>query len=636
LAKRTPPACDTLAGIILKDRTMTFDLQPGKTPSGDVITMEFGARLDRESVEVVNRQITLARRLYNDIVAAIRAIVGEMNDYVLERAGPQAADLQARIETLTAEFAEAKARDDEPAMKRVAEERRGLWRELGAALKGVRKEARAEIQSRFLSRIGKNAGCDTYRLRSAAVAGGLGWATANAVLDNTLTAFKKAFALGRPPRFAIGAEKDQDTLTLQFTAAGGVPADTLLSGGHGELAILPTNGCGRRKYGEFRFRLGPAKDESNATGTWQYHRPIPPGASIAVARLVRRRIGKDTRWAIQLMVKPRTPVSETVPGRKPLVVIHFGWAADLDGRRVAGIADSADSGAAKVVQLPPQIEEALDYAAALQGERDADRDRILPLVKAIHLHEGAPEALKAAMEAIRPLRPQYVSANRLNGLCRQLHAVDRLPPELEEWRRADRIKWQSHTHIARRARNARRDFYRKLAIDLARRYDAIVIEPLDLAETARKVDERTGEKTEFGRKARSGRVVAALYELESALRWAAAKTGAAVLDLTGRTASVCAICGGTVQVDDEDSQVLHCDACGAELDRKQNGAAVAFQFASAVREDVVTQFWTEARDKVDARKAAQAEKREKMAQGRRAARQRDEETAAAVDAANTK
>jgi len=183
-------------------------------------------------------------------------------------------------------------------------------------------------------------------------------------------------ALGRAPRFAVGADKIQDTFYLQFTAAGGVGVDMLLAGRHGELSLLPSNGCGRRKYGALRFRLGAAKAETYAYDTWQYHRPLPEGASVSLARLVRRRIGKDYRYAVQLLVKREAPETLDVGERKPLVAVHFGWAADVEGRRVAGIAECADPGAAMLLRLPQSIEADLERAALIQGQRDAARDEV--------------------------------------------------------------------------------------------------------------------------------------------------------------------------------------------------------------------------------------------------------------------
>ena len=609
---------------------MTTKISPADIPVGDVVVYEYGIRMDADSSDEVSRQISMARRLYNDIVAVIRSTVDELQAFVVEKSGQGAIDLQAEIDRLTQDFDAARADNDEPSMSKIAAERREKWKALGAMLKDARKAHRAEIQTRFLSRIGRNSTCATYAKRSEAVAAGLGWATANATLDAALQAFKKSFALGKAPRFARGDEITQDCLTLQFTEAGGVPADMLLEGRHGSLSIIPSGGCGRRKYGEFKFRLGAAAADTWATGTWQYHRPIPEGASIALARLVRRRVGPHFKLAMQLLVKTREPVRISTGERLPLASIHFGWASDVEGRRVAGIAYGADPEAAQVIALPPEIEISLDRAASIQSERDNARDVIAARIKAdLTLPDSAGEPLLEIAGKIRKTRAQGVSANRLHYLCRLLREEDRTPEWLEAWRHKDRLMWQDQTHIAKRARNARKTFYRKIALDLATRFEALAIEPLDLSAAAVKVDEVTGKKNELGKKARSGRVVAAIYEFESALMWAAAKAGTAILEVRGKTATTCSICGGGhLNADDGDLQMLHCADCGAALDRKQNGAAVAWQVASAQREDAVEDFWIAHLGRVSEAKEKKAGKLAKMADGRRKAQSsRTNETA---------
>ena len=597
-----------------------FKIVSGAVSPADVLVYEYGARVDKDTAEFANAQIAKSRRLYNELVAIMQAAVTELQAFVIVHADAGAVAAQKRIGELNTQFAAAKAEDDEASMKHIAQERRTQWYVLSGYLREARKTHRTEIQERFLSRIGNKSTCATYQARSRAVNDGLGWGTANAVLEAALTAFKKSFALGRAPRFAAGNEIDQDCLTLQFTLTGGLPAQALLTGKQADFKLLPTNGCGPRKYGEFSFRLGPANAAKYANGTFQYHRPIPEGASIGRARLIRRRVGQKNRWAIQLMVKLKEPVRVATAERQPLAAIHFGWAGDVNGRRVAAITDAADPGCSKLIVLPAEIETALERAAEIQSLRDANRDEIAVQVRQIPVPETASDPLKEIMERIKRTRPQDVSANRLHYLCRLLAAEDRMPEWLDAWRSKDKLRWQDQVHIAKRARNRRKTFYRQIAIDIARSYETIAIEPLDLAGAAVKVDEQTGVKTEFAKKARAGRVVAALYELESAIRWAVSKTGAALLEITGPTASACAICGGTVAADSEQHQILHCGNCGATVDRKLNGAAVAWQEVNKQREDAVKTFWLEFYADRDAKGKKKRETLEKRAQGRRDAK----------------
>src|SRR5438128_11605700 len=102
-----------------------------------------------------------------------------------------------------------------------------------------------------------------------------------------------------------------------------------------EIHLSPPDVARRRAYGQFRFRLGLARDDVNATGTWQYHRPLPEGAHVSSARLVRRRVADKERWSLQLVLRLPEPVRlEQVP-TADLAAVHFGWMKGPRGRRVA-------------------------------------------------------------------------------------------------------------------------------------------------------------------------------------------------------------------------------------------------------------------------------------------------------------
>ncbi|OJW42488.1 MAG: hypothetical protein BGO50_01780 [Rhodanobacter sp. 67-28] len=612
-------------------------ITPASLPQGDVRIYEFGARLDKDCLEAANDQFFKAHQLYNELVACMQGTLRDMQAYLLENAGQEAQSAQARVEALNEALSAAKAANDEDTMKAVASERREVWRTLAALLRDTRKVHKATLQERFLCRIGRKSTCATYQLRCDAVAAGLGWATANATLDAALLAFKSSFVQGRAPRFAKAGESTQDSLTLQFTAAGGVSVSTLLEGRHTEFRVKASGGCGPRRYGTLEFRLGPASSETYAAGTWQYHRAMPDDGAVGLVRLVRRRLGPKFQWAIQFQVRSPLPVNDSVGERKPLVALHAGWAADLTGRRVAGIADGADPGLARVLQLPPEIEAGLQHSGEVESARSVARDNVVATLKA-HAwpqdlldaaeqptEDATPEATRRSQAAadllvIRRLPATHVAIRRLHRLAQRLRDTADLPDWFEAWRKEDKLAWQKAAHAAKRARNRRKGFYREVALGLATGYQAIVLQPLDLESAAKKVDDASGERTEFGRKARSGRVVAAIYELEGAIRWAAAKCGTAVLELTGETAGHCAYCGGAVKPVEDDSQRLACTQCGADIDRKRNGAALAWQATEESLPTLVEDFWRETLAARDGAAAKRKEKREKVAEARRASR----------------
>lgn len=597
--------------------TIKIDPQTG----GQHIVIEYGARLYPESQQRADAEIRRARALYNTLVAEMRSIFDEMQAFVVDKAGSEAQSLAQRIDVLSGAFKAAKATDDEPEMKRIAVLRRDAWKALSVLLKDTRKEYKNELIQRFYSQIGNNSSTRTYQIRCDAVREGLGGFTATAILNNALVAWQKSMAHGKPPRFAVGAEQIQDTLTIQFTEKGGLDAAKVFTGQNKSLSVdLPSKGFIPRSYTPFRFRLGAAKADDYAEGTLQAHRPIPPGARIALARLIRRKIGPKTRYALQLSINLPDPVRLEAPARRAsLCAIHIGWSADDDGRRIAGI--SGDGQSATWLRLPTSIEAEIERANNIQGLRDSARDAVVAKLKAeLVLPElSEDEALWMLWEKIRKLPATHISANRLHHLAHLLRDRDILPDWLGAWRKADRMHWQSATSLARRARNRRQWFYRNEAKKLAERYETILVEQPDMEAAARKLNEVTGEKTDLAKKARSGRTVAAVSHFIAAVKWAACRYGCAVLALKGeKTASTCSECGGGhLDADREDGQKLLCLDCGATLDRKENAAILAWRKGSESLEALVIDYWETTLAEQQGKAAKKAEKQAKMAQGRR-------------------
>jgi len=531
----------------------------------------------------------MARRLYNEVIACIRKCVDARAEREFELAGQQAKDIKVKIDALNEQFSAAKAANDESAMTAIATIRRQEWSALALALKAVRSEHKAELKA-YLNPIGLKSTCETYQLRCKFVEDGLGWATANEVLDRALKAFQSTIKRGQAPRFAIGAEIDRDTLCLQFTTAGGILAEKLLAGAHSECQLHPpVGGFAPRKYGEFRFRLGAAKADQWASGTWQAHRPIPENASVAGVALVRDRMGSKFTYNVQLLLKlPERMRKETPAKREPLGVLHLGWSYDSDGRRIGGWATGADAGLAQLLQLPPEVEEGLRKASDTESTRSQNRDKMVAWLKELPVTEIAnwksEEQLPIAEEfkAIRRLPATHVSPSRLHRFWWRMHKIDLLNEKwtpFSLWRSVDKSNHQTAVHTAKRARNRRKDHYRNIALKMCLQCESIVIDAPDLSEAAVVISKSTGERNELTKKSRAGRVVAALYELISALKWAAARCETVVIETDGDTASICSTCGasGLQTVEGTQFQQQACPHCGAFHDRKLNATAATYQ-----------------------------------------------------------
>lgn len=555
-------------------------IEPWITARPQVVVYEFGARLEPASQMAAGVQIEQARTLYNALIGCIRTVHAEMNAWVLDRAGARAQHLQAQLALCEAEMATAKAAADVERLHGLAPQRLQLGTELTSLLRPVRERHRAEMRSRFFARVGNTIGTETYRLRCQAVDAGLGWATANEVLDSALLAWRKSLALGRAPQFASGDRKDQDTLTLQFTARGGLPVRQVLDGSSQELHLVCPDAAGRRAYGSFRFRLGLARDHVDAAGTWQYHRPIPDGAHAVSARLVRRRVADRFRWYLQLVLRLAEPVHLEAAPRSRLAALHFGWTKCDGGRRVATVSRGADPAAIDAIVLPASIEDDLAQAAVLQGRRAQAREELLPhLATLTRVKRRMPTALRAELEALAALPVGQIASARLYRLHKALGEVRLWRDWFDAWIRDDRMRWQAAVLSARRARGRRRDFYRCKALEIARDHEAVVLEPLDLRAASQAVDEASGQWAAFSRHARAGRAVAALHEFEQALRWACARCDTPVFELTGMTAQTCAVCGTAGMTVPVGAQwQVRCGHCGAQQDRHANAACCAWRW----------------------------------------------------------
>lgn len=604
----------------------------------DIRVYEYGVRLDHESAQAAHEQIFKARRLYNDIIAAIRGIFDEMQAFVLAHAGDEARSIHAQVLALNESFDQARAANDEPAMKEIASRRRLAWRELSELLASTRKQLAPELREQFYTRIGNNSSTLTYQLRCKAVDEGLGWGTATRVLDRALIAYKSSIKLGRAPQFARADEILQDSLTLQFTAAGGVAVERLMDGSHGELRLRASGPAAPRSYGDLEFRLGAAKAGVYARGTWQYHRPVPVGAAVASATLVRRRVANKFKWAVQLTLRDPSLRQRQASPQRTLVAIHMGWALDDNGRQVAGIADAADPGLARMLHLPDDIEASLAMAQEIQAGRDLARDGAVGALKWIDASviAGLDEQGASFFAGLKPLRAQHIAAKKFYAAQLILRRADVQLEWLDKWVADDRKAWQATVGISRRARARRKEFYRTQADQLARQHSAVLIETLDLAKAAQKIDTKTGERSEFSAAARRGRHVAALYEFDLLIGQACAKYGTALFRLEGAaTVSECAVCGDAhVTPVADTAQELRCPSCGARGPRKLMGAARAWQIGAVGIEARILDFHSAQSAAREGAAAAKAEKSAKMALGRQLARERRDQANANARTSN--
>lgn len=553
-------------------------------------TFNFGVRLDEGCVGDVREKVWLAHQLYNDLVGAMRKIHDELQLWTLEQGGDVTKAIYSKVVASQEHFASAKAANDEAGMKSAAEDRRTARRELAIAFKEIRNKYKDEVRDKFYSRIGNKTGTETYQIRCDYADKGLGFATSTDVLDRALKAWSDSMKQGKPPMFSKASEKIQDTLVLQFTKGGGLSRDEVFGGKSKEFSISAKPGA--RSYGTFSFRLGAAKEKKYATGEIQFHRDLPENARISGAVLVVKKVADKHKYWVQLTTNYEADVVSAT-GKKPFLAIHLGWNADEEGRRIAGVSESPDASCAEIIQLPIEIEAGLSRAAEFKSQRDSMLNELVGKLGEWPL--TGDEGIDTEIGKLQKLPATHIAQSRLHRLIHKSWARgfegEFQPAWLREWKSKDRKLWQAEVGMARKARARRKKFYELLALEWCGNYQAIVLEKPDLKKAAKKVDDKTGERSEFTKKARAGRQIAALYELVSAIKWQAKKLGVALFEENAATVSHCSHCGEpTVTAKPDDHQVLLCSSCGAVTDRKANGAAVLYQVSATGMEERIKQF----------------------------------------------
>jgi hypothetical protein len=128
----------------------------------EVVVYEFGARLDARSTAAAADQILKARHLYNALIGCIRIVHTQMNQWVLERAGARAQDLQAKLSDCELEIASARAAAEVERLHVLAPQRLAIATELTALLRPVREAHRAELRALFFARVGNTTSTETY------------------------------------------------------------------------------------------------------------------------------------------------------------------------------------------------------------------------------------------------------------------------------------------------------------------------------------------------------------------------------------------------------------------------------------------------------------------------------------------
>lgn len=276
-----------------------------------------------------------------------------------------------------------------------------------------------------------------------------------------------------------------------------------------------------------------------------YHREVPADAIVKWAKVHRERLPythpKSTRrdrWSLLLTVEIQDPqaMSPTVGG---MVALDLRWSkAPCGGLRAGGWSD--DGAVTHDIMLPPEVRSGIEKAESLRAIRDQAMTPVIAELAAwLRSREDLDEEWARRTKALHAWR----SAGRLGALVawwegHRLSGDEEVYAAAVAWYKHDRHLWQWESCQRERSLRRRREGYRVLGTDLARRYDVLVIERIDLSapKLSQLPDPRHVPDVEDwqSQRGRSQRVECAPSELRQAVLEAFVSRGRQVLTVSPR------------------------------------------------------------------------------------------------------
>lgn len=568
-----------------------------------------------ENAEMVRDQMRLAHHYRNTLTeiergrrSALRACHSTVGDiHALEKARDEAeAEHRAALDVVLRSKARTRSFSATPEMKateKAARKRRSETRKaLSVALRALKKVPHVVEAQSQINDLGNSL------KKSARAHCGLGdrgpyfgaWGTYLLVEASTEQAAKKTplylFSKPKDPHFARLSEVTRLRVAVQIQ--GGMSVAELFAQADSQLQAAPVSerawldrsgGVGRPagsgKRGAMRTMLRMRVGSSGRSPVWAtwpmiMHRPIPDGAVIKHAFVSVERIGPRESWYVCFTVDESSVKRRSTSG-VGRVAVPVGWRVRAGGDlRVAVIVGDGDGDAPQEVILDSDWISSHKESDRLRGVRDEKFNAArASLIAWLTAREDLPSWIEDARRTLWSWR----SAGRLASLARSWR-LNRFPGDedvfvaLEAWRYKDHHLWEWETSQRTKTLLRRREHYRRLAADLSSRYGELLLADIDKRPLAR----RPGPTEDYENEtARANRQLAAVSELEGALRNAFLRRGGRVtkVDVSsgGGTSGAggtheCHVCGYPNEFDAAVSVEQWCSGCGARWDQDVNMA----------------------------------------------------------------
>ena len=307
------------------------------------------------------------------------------------------------------------------------------------------------------------------------------------------------------------------------------------------LLIPNTKKKNKPRY-KLKVKIGERKKGLNSTYAYfdiVYHRPIPDGAQINNAKLMRRRVGDHFKYTINFSVRVPLAKKQTPNGHS--LGIDIGFRRLAGGAIRAAMIGSTDvSIRFEEVTLSPEYVRRIDHIENLMGRMDDSATKL-------------GKELKSSLKA-----GSVLSEDHSKYKIAQTQLMDWWDDHYQDYR-------EMH-HLRTKTLGWRKEEYRKLASRLVSYGLPIGIEEIDLSNFAEVKD----KDNELSDKARSQRFMVSNSELIGAIKNAAQREGIECIEVNPRnTSKTCSACD-IIQKELKAEMEWTCSSCGAVHDRDQN------------------------------------------------------------------
>lgn len=443
----------------------------------------------------------------------------------------------------------------------------------GAA--SARKTAREKARERMRALEGKR----RTSVKLARQESGLWWGNYNAVV--------KAYERGRQGALRNGGQMQfkryDGTGRFVNQIQGGMTLAELFGATHSQLSVgnLPDGAWTHPSRGE-RRRLQRTnltatvfvRSGERRTVTWPLvmHRPIPDDCLIKEVVVTRRKLGPSWRWQVTFTCTRSVDAQCDRKSRGRVVAVDVGWRRIPEGIRVATVVQN-DGTPARFVTLPSDIVDGFALVETLQSRRDIMRNDIIAWLKSLKW-SAAPEPLATQLLALQT--ETSVSAARVASLAIIWRDYQGWAPEeyhrLEKWRLGDKRLWLWELNQREKLIARRNDLYRRLASDIVKNADTIILNRLEIAKMSRLLSPR-GQENPLPAAARRYRTIVAPSYFMKWVEIQAKKKGItiAVHDTVNWACHACGVITKPLKPDDLLQTCVH---CGATWDQDLNACHV--------------------------------------------------------------